>query len=111
MRCGVFDAALAQRRQRDVLDTASHLVSTPPPARPAASPNKAAEPVRGLPSASTSPPLSVSTPLFACAATTMPNSVSSPSLHKGFIRTSVETGSALEPKEFQAVSILVDSGS
>ena len=34
MRCGVFDAALAQRRQRDVLDTVSHLVSTPPQARP-----------------------------------------------------------------------------
>jgi hypothetical protein len=110
MRCGVFDAALAQRRQRDVLDTASHLVSTFPPARPTASPNKAAEPVRGFPSASTSLPPSVSTPLFACAATTMPNSESSPSLHKGFIRTSVEPGSALEPKEFQAVSILVDSG-
>jgi hypothetical protein len=41
----------------------------------------------------------------------MPNSVSSLSLCKGFIRTSVEPGSALEPKEFQAVSILVDSGS
>ena len=40
----------------------------------------------------------------------MPNAVSSPSLHKGFIRTSVEPSSALEPKEFQAVSILVDSG-
>jgi hypothetical protein len=32
-------------------------------------------------------------------------------MHKGFIRTSVEPGSALEQKEFQMVSILVDSGS
>jgi hypothetical protein len=66
---------------------------------------------KGVPCTIVSTSMPLPTPLAACAPPTTLNASSSPALHTGFIRATAEPGNTAVLKDFQEVSILVDSGS